>query len=129
MATVVTLFFGRWQAALRPVYVPVGNALDRPPMSIKRTKQRNYGPRGREGDDEASPFGSKPAEPVKTWAELLEGKTDEQFAAYAMTARYDKGALILHSKFGKGVVVGVEGPRIEVLFEDGPKKLGHGQPA
>ena len=36
-----------------------------------------------------------------------------------------KGQLLVHPKFGKGVVLGVEGQRIEVLFEDGPKKLGH----
>ena len=42
-----------------------------------------------------------------------------------MTARFTKGQLLAHPKFGKGVVVAVEGQRIEVLFEDGPKKLGH----
>ena len=42
-----------------------------------------------------------------------------------MSSRYAKGNLILHSKFGKGLVLGVEGPRIEVLFQDGKKKLGH----
>ena len=34
-------------------------------------------------------------------------------------------ALIKHSKFGKGLVIGVDGARIEVLFEDGTKKLAH----
>jgi len=92
-------------------------------MSIKRTKQRSFG-RGRDAED--SVFGSPaPAEPVKTWAEYVEGKGDDAFAAYAMTARYAKGALLIHAKFGKGAVVGVEGPRIEVLFEDCIKKLGH----
>ena len=93
-------------------------------MSIKRTKQRSFGSRDRDGDD--SPFGSKPADPVKTWAEQVEGKTDESFVPYAFTSRFEKGALLLHSKFGKGVVVGVEPQRIEVLFEEGLKKLGHG---
>jgi hypothetical protein len=96
-------------------------------MSIKRTKQRSFGSR-REGEDSA--FGDpKPAEPVKTWAEHMEGKGDDAFAAYAMSATFQKGAYITHTKFGKGVVIGVEGPRIEVLFEDGSKKLGHGQTA
>ena len=94
-----------------------------PAMSIKRTKQRSFG-RGR--DAEESAFGSRvPEEPVKTWAEQVEGKGDEAFVPYAMTSRYARGALLLHAKFGKGAVVGVEGPRIEVLFEDGVKKLGH----
>ncbi len=42
-----------------------------------------------------------------------------------MTARFTRGQILVHPKFGKGVVVGVEGQRIEVLFEDGTKKLGH----
>jgi hypothetical protein len=97
-------------------------------MSIKRTKQRSFGSRGRDGED--SPFGGpKPEEPVKSWAEQTEGKPDDAYAAYAMSATFQKGALLTHPKFGKGVVIGVEGPRIEVLFEDGVKKLGHGQPA
>jgi hypothetical protein len=94
-------------------------------MSIKRTKQRTYG-NSRDADTESSPFGTKPVEPVKTWTEQLEGKPDESFVAYAFTSRFEKGALLTHPKFGKGVVVGVEPQRIEVLFEEGPKKLGHG---
>ena len=94
-----------------------------PAMSIKRTKQRSFG-RGR--DAEESSFGpAKNAEPEKTWAQHMEGKGDDAFVPYAMTSRFAKGALLIHPKFGKGAVVGVEGPRIEVLFEDGPKKLGH----
>jgi hypothetical protein len=94
-------------------------------MSIKRTKQRSFS--SREQDSEAgSPFGNKTVEPVKTWAEQLEGKGDESFVAYAFSSRFEKGALLAHPKFGKGVVVGVEPQRIEVLFEDGLKKLGHG---
>jgi hypothetical protein len=93
-------------------------------MSIKRTKQRSFSSRDRDADE--SPFGGKPNEPAKTWAEQVEGKPDESFAAYALTSRFDKGALVLHPKFGKGVVVGVEPLRIEVLFAEGVKKLGHG---
>ena len=32
----------------------------------------------------------------------------------------------MHAKFGKGIVVDVEPSRVEVLFQDGPKKLAHG---
>lgn len=70
-------------------------------------------------------FGSKPPPVVKTWSEQTAGKADADFQPYAMTSRFALGALIQHSKFGKGVVVGVEGARVEVLFEDGAKKLGH----
>jgi hypothetical protein len=92
-------------------------------MSIKRTKQRSFS--SREADDSSSGFGNKPVVPQKTWPEAMAGKSESDFTPYAMTSRFAKGALIAHSKFGKGVVVGVEGARVEVLFEDGPKKLGH----
>jgi len=91
-------------------------------MSIKRSKPRNFG--SRDHDDSAG-FGGKKEEAPKTWAEQTGGKEDAAFAPYAMTARFAKGALILHPKFGKGVVIGVEGAKVEVLFEDGQKKLGH----
>jgi hypothetical protein len=92
-------------------------------MSIKRTKQRTFG-RGREGEENAF-GGPKATAPEKTWAESVEGKDDSAFAAYSMTAKFAKGALLAHPKFGKGVVLDVEPTRIEVLFEDGTKKLGH----
>ena len=94
-------------------------------MSIKRTKQRSFN--SRDQDSEAgSPFGNKTVEPVKTWPEHMDGKVDESFVPYAMGTRFDKGALLTHPKFGKGIVVGVEPQWIEVLFEEGVKKLGHG---
>ena len=94
-------------------------------MSIKRTKQASYGSRNRDYPDDG-PFGAaKPSEPTKTWAEHMEGKADDAFVPYALATKFEKGALISHPKFGKGIVVNVEGPRIEVLFEEGAKKLGH----
>ena len=92
-------------------------------MSMKRSRAKSGGS-GRATEAESDYF-AKPKEPEKTWAEQLEGKGDDAFLLYAMTSRYAKGQLLVHSKFGKGVVVAVEGSRIEVLFEDGPKKLGH----
>ncbi len=93
-------------------------------MSMKRSKAKSSGSSRGGGDDESSYF-AKPKEPEKTWAEHLEGKGDDAFVPYAMTSRFAKGQLLAHPKFGKGIVVGVEGQRIEVLFEEGPKKLGH----
>ncbi len=95
-------------------------------MSMKRTKQRGAG--GREQDSDAS-FWKKPEAPELTWEQATEGKPDEAFAAYALTDRYTKGQLLVHPKFGRGLVVGVELVRIEILFQDGTKKLGHGQHA
>jgi hypothetical protein len=93
-------------------------------MSIKRTKQRTGGSSRYSGrDDDDSPF-VKPAEPEPAWADI-EAKPADSFQPFSMETHYTKGALILHSKFGKGVVLSVEGARIEVLFQDGKKKLGH----
>ncbi len=93
-------------------------------MSMKRSKQRNSGSGRYSGaDDDASPW-SKPAEPEPNWSEV-DAKPDASFVPFAMSSRYAKGDLILHPKFGKGLVLGVEGTRIEVLFQDGKKKLGH----
>lgn len=93
-------------------------------MSIKRTKQVTRG-KGRESDVE-SPFpSSKPQEPAWNWAEHVGAAPEESFAPYALASTFSKGALLVHPKFGKGVVTAAEGTRIEVLFEEGTKKLGH----
>jgi hypothetical protein len=62
--------------------------------------------------------------PEPTWAEV-EGKPEDAFVPFAMSSKYAKGDLIQHPKFGKGLVLVVEATRIEVLFHDGKKKLGH----
>jgi len=92
-------------------------------MSIKRGKQVNY--RAKDQDDQPTrgPFAPKPPPPVLTWAEHMAAREGATFAPFSLTAKYDKGALIDHPKFGKGVVTAIEGPRIEVCFESGTKKL------
>lgn len=93
-------------------------------MSMKRSKAKSSGSARGQSDEDSNYF-AKPKEVEKTWAEQMEGKGDDQFAAYSMASRFPKGQLVFHTKFGKGVVTHVEGARIEVLFEDGVKKLGH----
>jgi hypothetical protein len=93
-------------------------------MSMKRSRAKSSASSRGQGDDDDNYF-AKPKEATRSWAEHMEGKGDDAFVPYAMTARFAKGQLLTHTKFGKGVVIGVEGPRIEVLFEEGPKKLGH----
>jgi hypothetical protein len=90
-------------------------------MSMKRTKQRTSGS-GRDSENE-SPAWGKPADPEPTWADVV-AKPEGSFIPFVLSTRYAKGSLILHPKFGKGLVLGVEGTRIEVLFQDGKKKLG-----
>jgi hypothetical protein len=92
-------------------------------VSIKRSKQRSFGSKD-SGEDEGIFAKKKVVE--KTWEELTTDVADSQFKAYAPSTRFENGALLNHSKFGKGAVVAVEANKIDVLFQDGPKKLGHG---
>lgn len=93
-------------------------------MSMKRSKQRSSGSGRQSGREDESPAWAKPEAPEPAWADV-ESKPDDSFVRFALASRYTKGDLILHPKFGKGLVVNVEGTRIEVLFQDGKKKLGH----
>jgi hypothetical protein len=93
-------------------------------MSMKRTKQKSGGRNDKDSDVD---FWAKPQAPEKSWAEQVEGKDDAAFSPYSMASRYAKGQLIAHVKFGKGVVVDADASRVEILFSDGKKKLGHGQ--
>ena len=93
-------------------------------MSMKRSKQRSSGSGRGSGQDDDSPAWAKPEGPEPAWADV-DAKPAESFVPFALSARFAKGDLILHPKFGKGLVLGVEGTRIEVLFQDGKKKLGH----
>jgi hypothetical protein len=92
-------------------------------MSMKRAKQKGT---GKEKDTERD-FWAKPATPEKTWEEATEGKPDADFTPYALSERFTKGQLIAHSKFGKGLVTDADALRVEILFQEGKKKLGHGQ--
>jgi hypothetical protein len=93
-------------------------------MSMKRSKQRSSGSGRYAGRDDDSAAWVKPESPEPTWAEV-EAKPDESFVPFVLSSRYAKGDLLLHPKFGKGLVIHVEGSRIEVLFKEGKKKLGH----
>jgi len=90
-------------------------------MSMKRAKGKTA---GKEKPGETD-FWAKPATPEKTWEEATEGKPDGDFTPYALTERFTKGQLIVHPKFGKGVVMDVDAVRVEILFQEGKKKLGH----
>lgn len=92
-------------------------------MSMKRTKARGTSARDTGASD--TDFFGKPKEEPKTWLQVTEGKSDADFVAYSMSTKFGIGALVLHSKFGRGFVTEVEGQKVNVLFEDGPRKLGH----
>jgi len=91
---------------------------------MKRSKPRSSG-RSQDSDSAETDYFAKAKEPEKTWADQVGNKPDDAFTPYTLTSRYEKGQLVAHSKFGKGLVVFVEGARVEILFPDGIKKLGH----
>jgi hypothetical protein len=94
-------------------------------MSMKRSRQSSTRGSGRGSQNEGGHFAFGNAPPEKTWAELIAGKADDAFKPYSPQATYARSDLVSHPKFGKGVVTLVEGTRVEVLFEEGAKKLGH----
>jgi hypothetical protein len=51
------------------------------------------------------------------WMSTLAGAKGEEYA-YAMTAIYHVGDIILHDRFGKGVVVKLYPNKCEMLFQD-----------
>ena len=96
---------------------------------MKRTRAKSFGSSSRRYDDAPISFNkSAEREPEKSWDEHVEGKADDAFAANSMKTRYERGALLAHTKFGKGVVLHTEDQRIEVLFADGKRTLGHALP-
>jgi hypothetical protein len=93
-------------------------------MSMKRSKQRGATASGRRAND-YSGFGNKEKESEKSWKEDVAEQPETMFVPYALTNHYSKGVLLAHPSFGKGLVLNVDGTRLEVLFEEGKKKLGH----
>jgi hypothetical protein len=93
-------------------------------MSMKRVKRASGGS-SRDSQAEGQ-FGFSKPTPPPTWVELTKDKSDASFKPYAMTSTYAKNDLVMHPKFGKGVVTLVEGNRVEILFEDAARKLMHG---
>jgi Zn ribbon nucleic-acid-binding protein len=65
-----------------------------------------------------------------TWEQAIMGRSTDDFVPYRMTDLFQEGQLIRHKKFGDGVVwEAMEGGKIAILFEAGPKTLVHGRSA
>jgi hypothetical protein len=97
-------------------------------MSIHRPKRassrRSDAPTSVTGRGSSS---SGPPKPPK-WKEAVADKPDAVFAPYSPTHTFARDALVSHSKFGKGIVVDVDGNKVHVLFEEGVRKLLQGTP-
>ena len=65
---------------------------------------------------------------VATWEQAIAGKPPTAFSAYRTTSTLGQGELIHHSKFGDGYVSRViDRGKVEILFQDGPRTMAHGQ--
>jgi hypothetical protein len=62
------------------------------------------------------------------WEKSIAGQPTNAFRAYRIFESYAAGDLVRHSKFGDGVIARViDRAKVEVLFQDGPRTLAHGQ--
>jgi len=94
-------------------------------MSIHRPK------RATSRKESATARGAGPSGPPKPpkWKEAVAEQPDGAFSAYATGSTFEKDALVAHSKFGKGIVLEVDGNKVQILFEEGIRKLLHGTPS
>ncbi|HKQ71211.1 MAG TPA: hypothetical protein VJT73_17825 [Polyangiaceae bacterium] len=60
---------------------------------------------------------------------MVGDQPDNAFSAYATGSTYQQNSLVNHAKFGKGIVLEVDGNKVQILFEEGVRKLLHGTPA
>lgn len=58
-----------------------------------------------------------------TWQEAMADKSEAAFVNYTMRDYFRLGMLLSHPRFGKGIVLNVEGQKMEVLFEESKKRL------
>ena len=95
-------------------------------MSIHRPKRAT----ARRSETAAGGRGSSPSSSPKPpkWKDVVGDKPDSAFTTYAQGSTFQKDALVAHAKFGKGVVVEVDGNKVNILFEEGIRKLMHGTP-
>ena len=93
-------------------------------MSIHRPKRAS----SRRSDTSSSSRNASPSSAPKPpkWKDVVADKPDGAFTAYAQALTFEKDALVNHTKFGKGIVVEVDGNKLHVLFEEGVRKLLHG---
>jgi hypothetical protein len=91
-------------------------------MSIKRTNpkvDRRTSGSGSAGTSATSKTRKKEI----TWQEAMADKAEAAFVNYTMREHFTLGTLLSHPRFGKGIVLNVEGQKMEVLFADSKKRL------
>lgn len=67
-------------------------------------------------------------EQTTAWERAIAGQPPTAFKAYRITLTLSQGELVRHPKFGDGVVARViDRGKVEILFNDGPRTMAHGQ--
>jgi hypothetical protein len=95
-------------------------------MSIHRPKRATSRKTESSSPARGSAAGGPPKPPK--WKEAVGEQPDGAFAEYTPGSTFAKDALVSHAKFGKGIVLEVDGNKVQILFEEGIRKLLHGTP-
>lgn len=90
---------------------------------------------GDERERERKPVGAKAAaaaqrerDQTSQWEHAIAGQPMGAFKPYRISVSFSAGELVRHPKFGDGVVARViDRGKVEILFQDGPKTMAHGQ--
>jgi len=62
--------------------------------------------------------------PERQWEAAMAQKVPANSRTYSMEGSFEQGEVIEHTKFGHGIVIGVEtSGKIQVLFKEGSKRL------
>src|SRR5262245_42796675 len=91
-------------------------------MSMQRRREVK---KPRERDATSDYWSKKEPDRAYDWKADVASRPDDDFVAYATSCRFDRGSLVYHRKFGKGIVTQTDGTNLDVLFEDAAKKLKH----
>ena len=114
----------------------VGGAAKRV-LCLTCDKQHNYRSPKSEGAAKVAKKTTKKAPSAKSvaaaataaqrkWQEATGDKDASEYRPYSMTTRFEAGQLIMHPKFGEGLVQEVTAPqKISILFRTGLKTLIH----
>jgi hypothetical protein len=94
-------------------------------MSIRRPKRASR----KAEPDLPNSLGAGGSAHLPDWGTAVGPRPDADFVPYAPATTFALSTLILHAKFGKGVVVGVDGNKVDILFEQGIRKLLHASPS
>lgn len=94
-------------------YHPVKAAKE--PAAAKTTQKKTATPR--------APKANAAAAAAAEWAELQAAFNPEQAVPYDMNGTYRVNTLLMHPRFGLGIVQLVLPKKIDVLFQEGKKRL------